>query len=207
MLNVDGQEDVRFVNKSRAPATGTYTAGVQEIEFESVEYGPIVANADTLTVITAPVSGLNSATNPLDATLGNLREEDTPLRIRRAEEFAASGACTVDAIRAALLQVSGVKQAFVCENVTLETDGNGLPGKSFEAVVYDGETPEAEDGDIAQVIWDNKPSGGESYGATTEEAIDSKGVTQAVKFSRATSTLTPKTLSWTRTRFRPTALT
>lgn len=184
MLNVTGQPDARFVNTS---AVGPFSpAGVYAIDFESVEYGPIVANAATLTTITSPVSGLNSATNPKDATLGNERETDADLRARRVEEIAARGASTVDAIRADLLNVAGVKQAFVFENVTLTTDADGLPGKAFEAVVFDGTTPEALDADIAQPVWDSHPSGAEMHGNTTANAVDATGTTRAVGFSRAT---------------------
>ncbi len=183
-LNVAGQPTIQFKNVA---AVGPLTpAGVYPIAFESVEYGPVVANAGTLTVITTPISGLNSVTNPLDAKLGALREEDTSLRVRREDERTATGACTVESLRADLLQVDGVEQAFVFENTTLTTDSNGLPGKSFEAVIYDGGTPQAANADIATTVWGGKPSGAEMYGSTTTNIIDSTSTTRAVKFSRAT---------------------
>lgn len=181
--NVDGQPEVTFVN---AEDVGPLAAGDHSIDFEATTVGPVAAPADTLTEITIPVAGWNSCTNPLDAELGSFDEKDEDLRLRREEERTAIGASTVDSIRADILQVPGVKQAYVFENVTLSTDGNGLPGKSFEVVVYDGNTPEAEDTDIAQAIWDAKPSGSETYGTTTEDATDSTGVVRTVNFSRAT---------------------
>ena len=183
MLNVDGFEDIRFVNRDDV---GPLTAGTHSIVFEAVEYGPVAANAGTLTVITNAISGLNSVTNPLDAERGSFVETDAELRARREEELAAPGACTVDAIRADLLQVPGVHQAFVYENTSLTTDENGLPGKSIECVIYDGSSPEAANADVASVVWGSKPSGSETYGSITETVDDSTGVPRTVKFSRAT---------------------
>ncbi len=180
---VSGSPEIIFTN---AADVGPLTpAGTYPIAFESVAYGPVVANAGTLTVIT-PLTGWNSATNALDAELGNFDEEDPDLRERRKDELSAPGASTVDAIRADVLQVPGVKQCYVFENTTLTTDGNGLPGKSTEVVIFDGLTPEASNTDVAQVVWNSKPSGSETYGTTTANAVDSTGVTRAVKFSRAT---------------------
>jgi uncharacterized phage protein gp47/JayE len=184
MANVDGFPDLKFVNKDDV---GPFTpAGNYGITFESVEYGPIAANAGTLTETTAPVTGWNSCTNALDADQGTLRETDEDLRARREEELTAAGSCTVDAIRTDLLKVSGVKQAYVFENVTLVTDENGLPGKAIECVVFDGTDPEADDTEIAQAVWDSKPSGSETVGNTSAFATDSQGLPRLVYFSRAT---------------------
>lgn len=185
MANVNGQEGVRFINLEAVNLTG-YPAGSYPILFECTEYGPTVAVAGTLTVRTNSVSGWNSCTNALDATLGNLRESDASLLNRREEELAAPGACTVDSIRADVLQVTGVNQCFVFENQTLLTDGNGLPGKSIEVVVYDGTVPAAANEDIGATVWKGKPSGSETYGTTSVLVTDSTGTPQAVNFSRAT---------------------
>lgn len=181
--NVDGQPEVTFVNKADV---GPLSAGVHSIEFEATTVGPVAAPAGTLTEITIPVAGWNSCTNPLDAELGAFDETDEQLRIRREEERTAIGASTVDAIRADVLQVDGVQQCYVFENTTLEADGNGLPGKSIEVVIFDGNTPEAENAEVGQVVWGSKPSGSETYGAITQNVTDSTGVTRTVKFSRAT---------------------
>lgn len=183
MANVAGQPDIKFVNRDAVTSTtsGNYTA-----VFESIDYGPVVANAGTLTQITAAVSGWNSITNAADAELGALEEGDTDYRQRQADELTAPGACTTDAIRADLLKVKGVLQAFCFENVTLTTDADGLPGKAIECVIYDGASPTASNNEVAQAIWNSKPSGSETYGAITAYAVDALGITRTVKFSRAT---------------------
>lgn len=182
-INVANQPDVQFTNTD---AVGPLSAGVSALAFECTVFGPVPAPAGTLTVITKPVSGLTSVTNPLDATPGAQEEQDSDLRKRRRDELTAPGACTVDSIRADILEVPGVRQCYVFENVTLTTDVNGLPGKAIEVVIYDGNVPEADDAAIAQAVWNSKPAGTETYGTTTEMVRDSTGVLRAVKFSRAT---------------------
>ncbi len=181
-LNVVNQPDVLFKN---VDAIGPLAAGTHAVDFECTVTGPIYAPAGLLTVITTPVTGLTSATNPLDAVPGRQVEQDAALRVRRQAELTAPGASTVDSIRTDVLEVEGVQQCYVYENVSLETNDDGLPGKSIEVVVYDGTVPEAEDADIAQAVWDSKPAGVETYGDTTELVEDSTGVERAVKFSRA----------------------
>jgi uncharacterized phage protein gp47/JayE len=186
IANVNGQPTQKFRNRDTVTsvAAGNYTP-----IFESVDYGPIVANAGMLTVITTPLSGWNSITNALDAELGALQEDNTTLRVRRRVELAAPGACTLDSVRADVLGVAKVQQCVVLENAGLVTDGNGLPAKSFNVVLFDGVSPAAVDGDIAKAIWNSKPSGMQSYGTLATGGIvvlDSLGASHLVNFSRAT---------------------
>jgi uncharacterized phage protein gp47/JayE len=183
MCDVVGEPTIKFVN--RDPVVST-TAGTYQAVFEAVDYGPVVANSGTLTHITNPISGWTSVTNPLDAELGALAEEDPAYRQRQDDELTAAGSSTVDAIRTDLLEVKKVLQAYVFENVTLVTDGNGLPGKAIECVIYDGTSPTASDTEIAQAIWDSKPSGSQTFGTSSAIAIDKLGIAQTVYFSRAT---------------------
>ncbi len=181
-INVVNQPDVLFKN---VDAIGPLTAGTHAVDFACTVTGPIYAPAGLLTVITTPVTGLTSVTNPLDAVPGSQVEQDAALRVRRQDELTAPGASTVDSIRTDVLEVEGVQQCYVYENVTLTTNSEGLPGKSIEVVVYDGAIPEADDADIGQAVWDSKPAGVETYGDTTEIVEDSTGTDRAVKFSRA----------------------
>lgn len=185
MANVSGQEGVRFVNVAAVDHTGDPEASY-DIYFACTEYGPTVALAGTLTVRTNSVSGWNSCTNALDAALGCNREEDADLLARREDELSAPGACTTDAIRADVLQVTGVAQCYVFENVSNATDGDGLPAHSFEVVVYDGVSPLADNDEIAEAVWGGKPSGIQCVGSTTVLVTDDTGTQRASKFSRAT---------------------
>lgn len=183
VINVYGQPSTRFASIAETTATG---AGNYAVEFECEQTGPVVANSGTLTVIATPVAGWNSVTNALDASLGTNIETDAAYRLRQAQELEVPGSCTVDAIRADLLQLDGVIEAFVFENTSMATDGDGVPPKAFESVIWDGTGMDTLDSDIGDVIWQNKPSGIETYGSTTVTVQDSRGLDRDVKFSRAT---------------------
>ncbi len=181
--NVTDEPTILFTNRDEVTiaSAGTLT----EVVFESVEAGPVVANAGTLETITASLSGWTSITNPEDAVPGALVEEDADYRQRQDDELTAAGSSTVDAIRADILKVDGVEQCYVFENVTMFTDDTGLPGKAIEVVIYDGASPAADDDEIAQAIWDAKPSGVETYGTDSGTAVDDLDIDRTMGFSRA----------------------
>ncbi len=161
--------------------------GIISVLFLSVDDGPIEAEAGTLTQITAAVTGWSAVTNPLDAQPGQLEELDPDYRLRQEEELAGAGSCTIDAIRSTVLQVPGVVNCTVLENTTLlGPDANGLPPKSFEAIVYDGIIPAAENAEIGQAVWDSKPAGIQAYGTTSVQVVDSQQNSQTAYFTRPT---------------------
>lgn len=123
-----------------------------------------------------------------DAVVGRDEEEDEDFRLRRVQLLRSSGASTVEAIRAGLLDpviTPGVEQAFVFENDTDVTDGDGRPPHSFEAVVFGG-----TDQDIAQTLFDLKPIGIQTFkvagpNGVTVVIVDSQGTNHTINFSRA----------------------
>lgn len=159
------------------PALGTAPA-----DCESLEAGPISATAGTLTVIVTPVAGMTAVTNAADAVLGQAYEEDPDFRLRHLSSLALPGTRTIDAMQAKLLELSGVLEARVFENVTWVADGDGLPGKAIWAVV-DGGAEQA----IADEIFVRKCDGVETYGGITKAVTDAQGGTDSVKFSRPTT--------------------
>ena len=156
------------------------------VDMQSVDTGPIRANAGTLTEIETPISGWNSITNAADATLGQNIESDADLRARREEELRIAGAANLQAIVADVLAVEGVSDVRGFENKDHVTS-NGLPPKSFQIVVWDAVSQDAADNDLAQAIWDAHPVGIEAFGSTTGTATDDAGVSQSVDFDRAES--------------------
>lgn len=151
------------------------------VAMESVDTGEVVANAGTLTEILTPVSGWNSITNAADATLGSDEETDAAYRLRRDQELRGLGAGSVSALRSDVLSVDSVEEVFVYENTSLVTDGDGLPGKSFEVVVLGGTAA-----DVAAQIFETKPAGIETYGTTSEVVTDSQGFNHTIYFTRPT---------------------
>jgi len=126
---------------------------------------------------TALIKGFNS----LDATLGRNQEVDSELRTRRVALLRVTGSAALDALRAHLLELDGVIQVLMLENTTMTTDGDGLPPKSYEAIIYGG-----TDADIAQSIFDIGPEGIESFGTTVVVVYDSQSIPHNIGFSRPT---------------------
>lgn len=187
VANVAGQPSIQFAN---ALDISVSADGVSSQLFTSEEDGPVLAPSGTLTVISAPVTGWTSITNPLDATPGNLLEEDDDYRLRQEEELAASGTGTIDSIQADLLEVAGVISVTANENTSSTPDPvTGTPGNSIQAIVWDGVGMSADNNQVAQVLWDDKPAGIGYYGTTTALATDSQGNQRAVAFTRPSQLL------------------
>jgi hypothetical protein len=153
--------------------------------------GRTVANAGTLTVIQTPTVGWNSVTNPNDAILGQERDTDPELRVRRVNELEASGAGTVDTIQAkvaAITNADGSKPVLdskVYENVSDYISPEGIPAHAVEAVIYDGAGENAPDNSVAQAVWDTKGAGITAFGNQSGIATDKNGNPQLTPFSRA----------------------
>lgn len=134
-----------------------------------------------LSDIPTTVSGWDRVRNYEAFIPGSDAETDTQLRVRRAAAVRAiQSRATDDAIAAHLMQdVSGVISASVASNRTMQVDAEGRPAKSFEAFVVGG-----ADADVAQNIYENQPSGIESFGNTSVTITDSHGDEQVISFSR-----------------------
>jgi uncharacterized phage protein gp47/JayE len=172
----------RWVNRDITEST---TAGDYEVVFLSDGTGSdFVAAAGTLTVIASPIDGFNAATNAEDATPGRDLEDIETLRLRRETELSLGGSGTVDAIRADVLQVDGVIQVLVEENVT-NAIVDGMPPRSLRVVVWDGDPGATPDNDIAQAIYLTAPAGITRLGDDSGLATRADGSTTAVAFSRA----------------------
>jgi uncharacterized phage protein gp47/JayE len=168
--------------------TTSVGAGDYNADYSSKELGPIVANSGTLTEIGTPVVGWNSVTNPLDATLGNIVESDTSLRLKRENQLQKAGGATIGGIGAEIAGVTGVQTVQKYENTTNLVDSNNIPPHATEFVVWDGSGQDADDDELAQAVWDSKAGGVQSYGSTSATATDSDGVEHTMWFTRATST-------------------
>lgn len=179
--NVSGQPSNRWTitNSFTAPADGVYLK-----LFRAVNSGPQKANASTVTEITTAVSGWSAVSNPSPANFGRDVETDTAYRIRQAGQLAATGSTTVDSLRADLLAIPSILQATIFENSGDVVNSMGQPPHSFEALIRDEGL--VANNDIAQVVWDNKAAGIQTYGFNTGTAIDKLGVSQVVSFTRAT---------------------
>jgi hypothetical protein len=183
---VTGSPDSQWTPVANFTAIATT---VYLVDFESLTTGPNAAGPGTIEVMTTTVVGWNSVTNPLSAEPGTNVEDDGDLRVRREIELSSGGAGNVDAIRAELLKIGGtagpfVRSAWVLNNVTDDTDADGVPPHSTEAIIWDGEFEDVANDTIAQVLWDEGSAGIRMYGAVSGTAIDALGNPQTVHFSR-----------------------
>lgn len=150
-------------------------------EFESIETGPVRANAGTLTQIETVVTGWTGANNATDATLGRDIETDAELRLRRLLALRVTGAGTVESIAAYLLQeVADVTDVKVIENDADTTDSESRPPHSIHCIV-DGGTDE----DVATAIFLKKPAGIATHGDETVTVEDSMGFDHDINFDRS----------------------
>lgn len=157
-------------------------AAYASVAAESVDTGPKVGAAYTISVIETPVSGWQGALNVLDATLGRDVETDAALRLRRVTELRATSNTSVPAIRARLLGVDGVTQCTVFENVSDATDANGLPPHSVECLVTGGTTA-----DVTEKIFNCVAAGIATYGTSSATVTDSLGNSYTIYYSRPTN--------------------
>lgn len=159
-------------------------AGVGDAPALCTATGPSPAVAGSLTQIETPVSGWRSATNVLDAELGRNLETDAELRIRRRQELRGLGNASTDAVRERLLDstiVPGVTAANVFENDTDETNADGMPPHSIEALVEGG-----DDQAIRDAILSAKAGGIRAHGTTTGTATDAAGNLHTIAYTRPT---------------------
>jgi uncharacterized phage protein gp47/JayE len=187
---VDGNPDAQFETEENVTIGA---GGTVQVDCIALETGPLEVAPGTLTRIQTPISGLDSVTNPAAASAGRDLETDAELRIRRNENLQISEAGPVDAIRSAILSLNedtdqvAIEHVIVFENYTLTTDSRGLPGKSFEVVVYQAEGSTDRDQEIAETIYlKAKPAGIQTYGDIAVEVTDSQGFSHTCYFTRPT---------------------
>ena len=150
------------------------------VNCESQDKGKIEARAFSLINIGSPVSGWKYASNYLDATLGRFTETDDEFRARRESTLSIQGGAHTEAIKSALLNVSGVTQAEVYENTTGDLDLlTNRPPYSVEAFVVGG-----EDEEIAKSLYLNVAGGTTQFGNISYDITSSSGETKTMRFSR-----------------------
>lgn len=125
------------------------------------EEGGVASNVGRgrISVDASGIPGVEEVTNPVavgDTSYDNLngsplivgreRESDSELRERAFDNTSIGGAATLDALGTEINRVEGVQSLTMFRNRE-ETEVDGLPSHSFEAVVYGGENE-----DIANTI-------------------------------------------------------
>jgi len=110
--------------------------GANVLVFQSATPGANLTIPNTITVPVSIVLGVVSINNPTAATSVGINEEtDAALKIRRQISVSLSSQGYLAGLLAALENINGITSAFVFENDTPGTDGDGIPGHSIWAIV------------------------------------------------------------------------
>ena len=147
--------------------------------FEAVDLGATPVPLNSLTNIVTSITGLESVTNFEAGVTGREVETDAESRQRGDKSVRIIGAGSVEAIRARILQeVDSIEFCKVYDNRKMVIV-NGIPPKTFEAVVVGGDTQA-----IINKIWEVGAAGIDTYGNTSGFAVDSAGDLQPIYFTR-----------------------
>lgn len=140
-------------------------------DFIASEAGNIQVPSFALNAIQTPIENWISVTNANAGVAGVDLESDVELRKRRDASIKITGSGTLEAIKARLMNLTGVTAVSISETYPA----------SFNALVVGG-----DDVEIAKMIWLSKGAGIQTLGNTTIVINDSSGTPQSIKFSRAT---------------------
>lgn len=125
------------------------------------------------------IPGLASAQNVETVSEGAEEETDEELRRRQQQSTNATSYRQIEAIRAAVYNITGVTFCRAYQNSGLETDERGIPGKSISLVVKGG-----DDDAIADALYYRVPIGIGYHGDTAVNVRDRFGLASAVRFQR-----------------------
>ncbi len=140
----------------------TLTPGLTTVDFRAQLIGAVETIVDTITTpvtIILGVTSVNNSVGPL--SVGQNQETDPQLRQRRQQSVAIASAGYLNGLLAAILQLGGVVDAALYENVGPAMDINGIPGHGIWLVVEGGANT-----DIANTIYAKK-----SYGCNMKGLI------------------------------------
>lgn len=160
-------------------ADATIVAGTAAANATATVTGPLQAAIGTITEIDTPITGWSTVTNAAAATPGTNEEDDSDLRARRERSIESAAVAILESILAAVLEIENVTDAAIYENDTASVDARGLDPHSFLVLAEGG-----LDADVAEAIFNKKPTGIGTNGTTTEPVLDSQGVSHDIKFSR-----------------------
>jgi uncharacterized phage protein gp47/JayE len=172
---VTTNDNIEFSTKQDEILIGTSL----KVEVESVEYGIDRVAADTITNFTE-LDGISAVTNELASEAGELREADAELRRRRENSKAINSKSTIESMKANLLDLAGVSNAYVFES----GDGYAIPISNPPSVYIYAIVDGGSSSDIAEVIAKTKTGGIPTIGTQSDTYTDLNGKVVTYYFDR-----------------------
>lgn len=157
--------------------------GTTILSFQSAVPGQVFTVPNTITTPVSIVLGVESVNNPTTyATLGINEESNFDLKIRRQKSVSLSSQGYLQGLLAALENISGVTSAFVYENPTAATDGDGIPSHSIWVIV----SGSASAASIANAIYTKRNAGCGMKGTQTLNILQADGSLFTIRWDYVT---------------------
>ena len=180
-------DDARWILQAHTTLAG----GSGLVDATAEVAGATVATAGQIDKIVTPISGWSSVTNASDAAVGQARETDAELRVKRAVSLQVAGASSVNAIRASLAALDYLSAAVVLENdrSTSElVEGVVLDPNAIMCVVYPSGLTAAQQNEIAEIIYTKMVTGIYAQGTDVVKTVtDAAGGSKLIRFNYATA--------------------
>lgn len=156
------------------------SAGSHVYSFRAQNPGALLTVPNTITVPVTIVLGVVSVNNPTTySSLGLDQETDAAAKIRRQKSVSLSSQGFLAGLLAALLNINGLTDAFVYENNTGATDGDGIPEHSIWVIVKGG-----SDANVAAAIYAKRNAGCGMKGSEVVVITQVDGSPFTIKFDR-----------------------
>jgi len=147
-------------------------AGTNVYQFRAELPGATLTIPNTIIIPVTVVLGVVSVNNPTTyLTLGINEESDAALKIRRQKSVSLASQGYYAGLLADLENISGMSFAFIEENDSGATNGDGVPGHSIWVIVAG--TP--ADADVAQAIYRKRNAGCGMYGSISYDVTQVDG--------------------------------
>lgn len=170
-------------NQFELLVTVNLLAGSSVLAFQAVAPGAVLTSPNTIVVPVTIVLGVTSVNNPTTyTTLGLNEESDYDLKIRRQKSVSLSSQGYLAGLLAALENISGIVSAFVYENTTGSTDGDGIPSHSIWVIVSGVASAAA----IANAIYTKRNAGCGMKGTQTFTISQADGTNFVVRWDVVT---------------------
>lgn len=165
IVQSDDGYQLRSLDAATIPASGTIN-----IEFETIETGPISIPAGSVNTIVTTIPGWDTVSNASAGVLGRDVETRTEFETRRYNSVATNAHGSVSAIQGTIAGIDGVLDCKVLENSTdnsMTILGVSVDPHSICVCVYGGDGT-----DIAEAIYRKKDAGCGTTGSTTVTYTD-----------------------------------